>query len=70
MERIGFTMRLLPGRGGRVPPPARGGLAGDARRAARRPARRNYSIFLDGDDLFGYLEVDDFDAFRATDGAQ
>ena len=26
----------------------------------------NYSIFLDGEDLFGYLEVDDFEAFRAT----
>ena len=25
----------------------------------------NYSIFLDGDDLFGYLEVDDFERFRA-----
>jgi L-rhamnose mutarotase len=25
----------------------------------------NYSIFLDGDDLFGYLEVVDFDAFRS-----
>ena len=26
----------------------------------------NYSIFLDGDDLFGYLEVEDFSAFRTT----
>ena len=26
----------------------------------------NYSIFLDGEDLFGYLEVDDFAAFRTT----
>lgn len=26
----------------------------------------NYSIFLDGHDLFGYLEVDDFDRFRAV----
>ena len=24
----------------------------------------NYSIFLDGEDLFGYLEVEDFEAFR------
>ena len=39
MERVGFTMRLLPGPGGRVPPPARRRLAGDARRAqgGRRP---------------------------------
>ena len=39
MERVGFTMRLLPGPGGRVPPAARGRLAGDARRAAGRRAR-------------------------------
>jgi L-rhamnose mutarotase len=25
----------------------------------------NYSIFLDREDLFGYLEVADFDAFRS-----
>ena len=39
MERVGFTMRLLPGPGGRVPAPPRRRLAGDARRAAggRRP---------------------------------
>jgi L-rhamnose mutarotase len=26
----------------------------------------NYSIFLDDDDLFGYLAVDDFDRFQAA----
>jgi L-rhamnose mutarotase len=30
----------------------------------RAAGARNYSIFLRGDDLFGYLEVDDFDRFR------
>ena len=61
-ERIGFVMRLLPGREAEY----------RARHAAVWPellaelksaGARNYSIFLRGDDLFAYLEVDDFDAF-------
>ena len=61
-ERIGFVMRLQPGR--------------EAEYRARHEAvwpelladlkaagARNYSIFLRGEDLFAYLEVDDFDAF-------
>jgi L-rhamnose mutarotase len=32
-------------------------------RSARR--RRDYSIFIRGSDLFAYLEVEDFAAFRA-----
>ncbi len=70
MERIGFAMRLLPGAGGRIPPAARRGLARDAGRAAGRRARANYSIFLRGDDLFGYLEVDDFARFQACHGRE
>jgi L-rhamnose mutarotase len=65
MERVGFTMRLLPGqeaeyrrRNAAVWPEML-----DALRAA---GARNYSIFLHGVDLFAYLEVDDFDAFRAS----
>ena len=65
MERIGFRMRLRPGaeaeyrrRHAAVWPEML-----DALRAA---GARNYSIYLDGDDLFGYLEVDDFDRFRTT----
>jgi L-rhamnose mutarotase len=27
---------------------------------------RNYTIFIRGDELFGYLEVDDFAAFRTS----
>ena len=30
----------------------------------RAAGARNYSIFLRGDDLFGYLEVEDFERFR------
>jgi len=61
-ERIGFSMRLLPGseaeyrrRHAAVWPD----LLADLRSAGAR----NYSIFLSGDDLFAYLEVDDFTAF-------
>lgn len=65
MERIGFAMRLLPGseaeyrqRHAAVWPE----LLADLRSAGAR----NYSIFLRDDDLFAYLEVDDFAAFTAT----
>ena len=65
MERIGFSMRLLPGseaeyrrRHAAVWP----ALLADLRSAGAR----NYSIFLRGDDLFAYLEVDDFAAFTAA----
>ncbi len=63
MQRIGFVMRLLPG-------------AEDeyrARHAAvwpemldelRASGARNYSIFLHGSDLFGYLEVEDLKRFQ------
>jgi L-rhamnose mutarotase len=63
MERIAFAMKLLPGaeaeyrrRHASVWPEML-----DALRAA---GARNYSIFQHGDDLFGVLEVEDFDRFR------
>ncbi len=63
MERIGFVMRL------------RDGAESEYRRRhdeiwpemvaeLKAAGAQNYSIFLRGDDLFGYLEVDDFTAFR------
>jgi len=65
MERVGFTMRLLPGaeaeyrrRHAAVWPEML-----DALRAA---GARDYTIFLDGDRLFAYLVVEDFDAFRTS----
>ncbi len=68
MERIGFAMKVKPGaeaeyrrRHAAVWPEML-----DALRAA---GAVNYSIFLRGNDLFGYLEVDDFDRFRVTMGA-
>jgi len=65
MERIGFRIRLRPGaeaeyrrRHAAVWPE----LLDDLRSAGAS----NYSIFLDGEDLFGYLEVDDFERFRSA----
>jgi len=63
MERIGFAMRLLPGaeaeyrrRHAAVWPEMLAEL--------KAAGARNYSIFLRGDDLFGYLEVDDLRRFQ------
>ena len=69
MERVGFTMRLLPGRetAYRQRHAAVWPEMLDALKAA---GARDYSIFIRGDDLFAYLEVDDFAAFRATMAAQ
>ena len=65
MERIGFAMRLLPGseaeyrrRHAAVWPE----LLADLRSAGAH----DYSIFLRGEDLFAYLEVDDFEEFTST----
>ena len=65
MERVGFTMRILPGqeteyrrRHAAVWPEML-----DALKAA---GCRDYSIFILGEQLFAYLEVDDFAAFRAS----
>ena len=64
MERVGFAMRLLPGaeaeyrrRHAAVWPEMLAEL--------KRAGASNYSIFLDGDRLFGYLEVEDLAGFQA-----
>ena len=68
MQRIGFVMRLLPGAEEEY----------RARHAAVWPemlaelkaaGASNYSIFLDGDRLFGYLEVEDLARFQRYLGA-
>ena len=68
MQRIGFVMRLLPGaeaeyrrRHAAVWPEMLAEL--------RAAGARNYSIFLNGSDLFGYLEVEDLGRFQAYLGA-
>jgi L-rhamnose mutarotase len=65
MQRIGFEMRLRPGaeaeyrrRHAEVWP--------EMLAALKDAGARNYSIFLRAEDLFGYLEVEDLDRFRAT----
>jgi L-rhamnose mutarotase len=64
MHRIGFAMRLLPGREAeyrRRHTSVWPDLLADLREAGAR----NYSIFLRGEDLFAYLEVEDFERFTA-----
>jgi L-rhamnose mutarotase len=63
MERVAFTMRLLPGaeaeyrrRHAAVWP--------EMLSALRTAGCRNYSIYLRDDDLFGCFEVEDFERFR------
>src|SRR3954463_9549624 len=65
MERVGFTMRLLPGAEAEYRRHHRE-VWPEMLDALRAAGARDYSIYLDGDRLFGYLVVDDFDAFRAS----
>jgi L-rhamnose mutarotase len=64
MERVGFTMRVRPGqeteyrrRHASVWP--------EMLQALKAAGCHDYTIFLRGDDLFAYLEVEDFARFRA-----
>ena len=65
MARIAFRGRILPGardeyiRRHRAVDP---GLLADLKQAGAR----NYTIYLSGDDLFGYLEVDDLAAYETA----
>ena len=65
MERVGFTMRLLPGQGAEYRR-RHASVWPDMLEALRAAGARDYSIFIRGDDLFAYLEVDDFAVFRAS----
>jgi len=63
MQRIGFVMRLLPG----AEPEYRRRHAAvwpEMLAELKAAGASNYSIFLDGDRLFGYLEVDDLARFQ------
>lgn len=65
MERVGFTMRILPGQ--EVEYRRRHAAVWPEMLDALKTAGcRDYSIFIRGADLFAYLEVDDFAAFRAS----
>jgi L-rhamnose mutarotase len=65
MERVGFTMRLLPGQEAEYRR-RHAAVWPEMLEALRAAGARNYSIFLRGADLFAYLEVADFAAFRAA----
>lgn len=63
MQRVGFVMRLLPGaeeeyrrRHAAVWPEMLAEL--------KTAGASNYSIFQHGEELFGYLEVEDLERFR------
>lgn len=65
MERVGFTMRILPGHEAEYR--RRHTAVWPEMLAALTVAGcRDYSIFIRGSDLFAYLVVDDFVAFRAS----
>ena len=68
MERVAFTMKLLPGAKAEY---RRRHLAvwPEMLNALSAAGCRNYSIYLRDDDLLGVFEVDDFDRFRALMGA-
>jgi L-rhamnose mutarotase len=61
-ERIGFVMRLLPGREAEYRA-RHEAVWPDLLADLKAAGAQNYSIFLRGDDLFAYLEVDDFGTF-------
>jgi L-rhamnose mutarotase len=65
MERVGFTMRVLPGKEAEYRR-RHAAVWPDMLDALRAAGARDYSIFIRGSDLFAYLVVDDFDAFRAS----
>ena len=65
MERIGFTMRLLPGQEAEYRR-RHAAVWPEMLEALRAAGARDYSIFIRGADLFAYLEVDDFAAFRSA----
>jgi len=64
MERVGFTMRLRPGQEAEYRR-RHSAVWPDMLDALRAAGAHDYSIFIHGDDLFAYLEVEDFAAFRA-----
>jgi len=65
MDRVGFTMRILPGQEAEYR--RRHATVGPEMLDALKTAGcRDYTIFIRGSDLFAYLEVDDFAAFRGS----
>ena len=63
MERVGFVMRLLPGQEAEYRR-RHAAVWPEMLAALRAAGAHNYSIYLRGDDLFGYLEVEDLERFQ------
>lgn len=65
MERVGFTMRVLPGQEAEYRR-RHAAVWPEMLDALRAAGARDYSIYIHGTDLFAYLVVDDFAAFRTA----
>jgi L-rhamnose mutarotase len=65
MERVGFAMRILPGQEAEYRR-RHAAVWPEMLDALRTAGCHDYSIFIRGSDLFAYLVVDDFAAFRAS----
>jgi L-rhamnose mutarotase len=65
MERIGFTMRILPGQEDEYVR-RHASVWPEMLAALKAAGCSDYSIFRHGSDLFGCMDVEDFDRFRAT----
>ena len=65
MERVGFTMRILPGKEAEYRR-RHAAVWPEMLDALKAAGCRHYSIFIRGSDLFAYLEAEDFAAFRAA----
>ena len=65
MERVGFTMGILPGQEAEYRR-RHAAVWPEMLEALKIAGAHDYTIFIRGSDLFAYLEVDDFAAFRAS----
>ena len=63
MQRIGFVMRLLPGAEAKYRQ-RHANVWPEMLAELKAAGASNYSIFLDGERLFGYLEVEDLGRFQ------
>jgi L-rhamnose mutarotase len=65
MVRVGFTVRFLPGQEAEYRR-RHTAVWPEMIEALTAAGCRDYTIFIRGMDLFAYLEVDDFAAFRSA----
>jgi L-rhamnose mutarotase len=63
LERIGFVMRVKPGAEAEYKR-RHEAVWPEMRMALKEAGCSNYSIFMKGQDLFAYMEVEDFERFK------